>query len=289
MDEWLIETNTKLVSEGVPAESRYRRARKLWVAELSAYREGCGDTEEEKNSLRIIEERSFAHVESFFLTKGRKRHATGIVGRPIYRAAFYYLGDFWPFYVPLIMGQRAVRFLECLESPPEIASMLRQDEFGLAEFAKFGEDCIDYGYAIGEVGGRGLSPTANRFFVSADAHLTATSQMLFMAPEDTKPLLDAAMSIEIFCKAYLAVTENKAEDQLKKKYSHNVERLVQACCNSGLSELYPLVPYVKTLPGVEGRYSTEECVLGELWAGYRAALMTGVTILRDLTGRDCRK
>jgi len=287
--DWLTRTNQKLINEGVPADRRFRKARALWWAELLPDRWAYGESGAEYERLQIEQERSFAEIESFFVTQGQKRRARGMIGGPIYRGAFYYFGNFWPFFVPLVMGQRGVRFLECLDAPPEFLSMLRRDEFGLNEFSRFGEDCIDYGYAIDEVISKGLSPTANRFFVSADAHLTATSQMLFMEPHDTKPLLDAAMSIEIFCKAFMAVKENKTENELREKYRHNVKKLIRACLDAGLSDLSEVITIVDNLPGVEGRYTTTESVLGELWLAYRAALLVGVTILRELAGRDCRK
>ena len=130
---------------------------------------------------------------------------------------------------------------------------------------------------------------ALRFLLSADAHLTATSQMLFMDPKDSKPLLDARMSIEIFCKAYIAVKLDHTEDELRKKYSHDVNALIRDSIGLGLSDLTKLVAIVQSLPKVEERYKTTECVLGELWQAYRAALLVGVTVLRTLTDRDCRK
>lgn len=287
--EWLFETNKNLAAEGVPAEKRLQEARAIWYSELLPDRLACGDSEAEYNLLQAAQQRSFANIESFFLTQNEKRLATGLIGGPIYRGAFYYLGEFWPFFVPLIMGQIKLRFLKYLEVPPEISAVLMHDEFGLREFSFFAQDCVDYGYAIDEVMSKDFPDTANRFFVSADAHLSATSQMLFMGPRDTKPILDAAMSIEIFCKAFLAAKDGKSETQLRLKYSHDVKKLVSACSNSGLTELSQVAAIVDSLPHVDGRYQTTECVFGELWQAYRAALFVGVTVLRHLTGRDCRK
>ncbi len=113
--------------------------------------------------------------------------------------------------------------------------------------------------------------------------------MLFMEPKDSKPLLDTAMSIEIFCKAFLAVKQNLTEDDLRKKYRHDVNALIRDCIGLGLSDLTKAVAVVSRLPRVEDRYKTAECVLGELWQAYRASLVVGVTVLRSLTFRDCRK
>jgi len=287
--DWLATTNIKLAAEGVPVENRYRQARALWYEELLPDRLACGDSELQYNQLQIAQEQSFANIESFFLTHNQKRLATGMLGGPIYRGAFYYLGDFWPFLVPLILGgPRTVRFLKYLDAPQEVLAMLRQDEFGITEFSRFGEDCFDYGYAIDEIMSRGLPITSNRFLISADAHLSATSQILFMGARDTKPLLDAAMSIEIFCKAFLAATKSNTETQLRK-YRHNVSALMDSCIDSGLSELSLVKGLVESLPKVDGRYRTTECIFGEVWQAYRTALFVGVTILRNLSGRDCRK
>lgn len=287
--EWLTETNSKLADQGIPPNERHQKAHALWWAELQPDVLACGDSEAEYTQLQIEQQRSLAHIESFFLTQGIKRRNSGMIGGPIYRGAFYYLGEFWPFFVPLIMGMRKIRFLERLQVPPDVSSLLQKDAISLKEFSPFCEDCIDYGYAIDEVLSLPLPDVALRFLLSADAHLTATSQMLFMEPKDSKPLLDATMSIEIFCKAFLAAKLNRTEKQLRDKYSHNVNALIHDCIGLGLSDLKKVVALVKTLPNVEERYKTTECVLGELWQAYRASLLVGVTILRALTTRDCRK
>lgn len=287
--EWLFETNAALVRKGVPPVERHRQASALWWRELQPDVLACGDSEAEYLQLQIEQKRSFAHIESFFLTDQLKRQRTGIVGGPIYRAAFYYLGEFWPFFVPLIAGSVKVRFLDHLQIPSEVSAMLRSDGVSLEEFASFCEDCIDYGYAIHEILSSPVPDITLGFLLSADAHLTATSQMLFMNPKDSKPLLDARMSIEIFCKAYLAAKLNQTKDQLRNKYRHKVNDLINDCMGLGLSDLGKAVAIVKGLPDVEERYKTSECVFGELWQAYRASLLVGVTVLRSLTSRDCRK
>ena len=287
--EWLFKTNSKFADEGIPPDQRHKKAYALWWAELQPDVLACGDSEAEYDHLQMEQQRSFAHIETFFLTHTMKRQSSGMIGGPIYRSAFYYLGEFWPFFVPLIMGMPKIRFLEHLQMPSEVLATLRSDAVSLEEFARFCEDCIDYGYAIDEVLSRPVPDVTLRFLLSADAHLTATSQMLFMDPKNSKPLLDATMSIEIFCKAFLAAKLNRTENQLRKKYSHDVNALIHDCIGLGLSDLKKLVPLVNTLPNVQERYKTTECVLGELWQAYRASLLVGVTILRSLTNRDCRK
>jgi len=288
--EWLAETNAELAKQGIPPHTRHRKAHTLWWRDLQPDVLACGDSEAEYHHLQIEQQRSFAHIDSFFLTQRMKRRNLGIIGGPIYRGAFYYLGEFWPFFVPLILGgPRKIQFLEHVQIPPDVLELLRHDAVSLDEFTLFCEDCIDYGYAIDEVLSLSVPDVTLRFMLSADAHLTATSQMLFMDPKDSKPLLDATMSIEIFCKAFVAAKLNRTENQLRKKYSHNVNALLQECIGLGLSDLKKVVALAETLPNVDERYKTTECVLGELWQAYRASLLVGVTILRSLTSRDCRK
>ncbi len=161
--EWLAETNSQLADQGIPPNERHKKAHALWWAELLPDELACRDSEAEYHHLQIEQRRSFAHIEAFFLTQQMKRRSSGMIGGPMYRAAFYYLGEFWPFDVPLIMGQIKVRFLKHLQIAPDALAMLKSDKVSLGEFTLFCEDCIDYGYAIEKVLSVPVSDVALRF------------------------------------------------------------------------------------------------------------------------------
>src|SRR4051794_34628380 len=92
--QWLVNTNVDLAAESVPAGDRHLKARALWFKELSADLLACGASEAEYRKFQFDQQRSLAHIESFFLTQKQKMRNTGLIGFPVYRAAFYFLGEF---------------------------------------------------------------------------------------------------------------------------------------------------------------------------------------------------
>lgn len=285
--QWLEETNAEFKQQGIiDGEQKIRAAISKWRNENRENIERMlKDENLDREMLRQQIDSQDMKIKAFFLTKSSKDR--GYIYPP-FVGIYYYQGYFWEIIVPFIMGMRGINFFECLRMSDEFRRQLYSDEDSIDEYILVCADSIDYGYGIMEVESKCNSDFSKELFRSADKHLRATISLLNQEKASSKAVEDARMSVEIFLKAYLTVKENLTDNDLRRQIGHNLETAIDRCITNGLNELTPLRNKFHLLPEVQSRYEAPELTFGELWNAYRLAHVTGTTILRNLTGRDCR-
>ena len=279
--QWLEETNAALRSDGVEASDRVRKAELQWRRENVEAMIAAGEVD--VHARNAFMDFQINEIRSFFLTQTNKDR--GYI-QPPFVGIYYSCGEFWEASVPLIMGRVAVNAFKQLMMPDDLKIVIQQNPETLVEYLSFYADCLDYAYMIDNV--RGGSDFALKLFLSGDYHLRGSGSLLYQKMANSKAFEDARMAVEIFLKAFIAAKVNLSDKDLREQIGHKLDIAVDRCINLGVKDLSQIRDYVVAFPDVSSRYSLEERTFGELWGAYRVAHMVGTSVLRSLTGRDCR-
>ncbi len=279
--QWLEDMAAELDRQGVGSNLRAEQAEKTFRKEFVVGPKSTEDFNAQWNHLN----QQIEKIHSFFLTQTNKDRGyicaqfTGI---------YYFFGEFWKFSIPLVMGQRRLHAFKYLEMPFELQKRLASDVNSVKDYAGVFFDSVDYGYGIEEVERRCPNNLSKQLFRSGDKHLHAARALLCQQQASSKAIEDARMAIEIFLKAFIVAHDGLTDDELRRQFSHDLDRLADRCIVLGLTDLGPVKNKIVALPDVQTRYDAKERTFGELWGAYRVALAVGVAVLRPLTGRDCR-
>jgi predicted transposase YbfD/YdcC len=282
--QWLEETNAEFIQQGITGgEEKIRLAVAKWRKDNvpSFQADKNLDFEMLRRHLEIQDDK----IKSYFLTQTAKDR--GYI-QPPFVGLYYFQGNFWEIVVPFVLGRVGINIFDCLKMPHQLQRILASDEESLQEYITVWADCLDYAYAINEVEYKCGNDFSRELFKSADKHLRATISLLNQEKASSKSIEDARMSIEIFLKAYLSVKENLTDEDLRKQIGHHLDKGIDRCVNNGLNELTQIKNKLHLFPEIHSRYAATERTLGELWTAFRLSHTTGTTILRNLTGRDCR-
>lgn len=214
-------------------------------------------------------------------------HAIG----PIFVGALHFDAAIWPIFVPVGYGEFALQLNRSLRTMPEkIYSRLATNARAIQEACAVWADCIDYGYGIDQFRGPAkVDPMTYRMLKSGDKELRAAVDLLIAARPTQKAMETSRLAVEMFLKAFLASAKGLT-DKEARKFGHNMDALLTECLvASPASELRVISGKLKMFPDVNARYEPGEFKLRELWYGYALAQSIASTLIRDLTGRDCRK
>ena len=282
-EAWFEDLNQRLSDEGVPHISRPMRA----IQELSkAYScEISSDSAQWKS------------VFNWFKHNAPPR--SDQIGAQ-FTATYYSDTYFWK--VPTLHTYGAVEVfpLRSIEGMSERArTRIASDKQALHEYLLLWADAADYGAGFSEVlATKELSEFAKNLAKSGDQELRGTVQLLVGEKRsNAKAMQSARMATELFLKAYLAAHCKMSEEDGKKKYVHNLEKLTKEVSNvSGSKCPEELSEVWKIFPGIEARYLGEMYPNERLWKGYRAAQVAATLFVRSLaTGihdssskNDCR-
>lgn len=289
--QWLEETVNEFRQSGITdGRKKSRLAVEKWRRENAV-----------KLSLVIDFETAMQHqyaqidkIKSYFLTqsdKDRRYIGATFVG------IFYYSGSFWEFVVPTVLGRASIKLLDQLEMAKEIRQDFYKDKDALNKYISVYEDTIDYCYGINEIEKICPNDFSKELFRSGDKHIRSAISLLNQEKANGKAIEDARMAVEIFLKAFLSIKENLSDKDFKANYGHFLERslnnkrylgLFESSISHNLNDLSNIKSRIGIFPPVESRYEATEWTLGELWTAYWLALETGVTVLRELTGRNSK-
>jgi hypothetical protein len=284
-DEWLEGTNRDFADRAINVHERFDHAERKWQQEHPEDFT-LNDGEDEASLLTLIAP-EINKIRSFFLTQRNKD--LGWIGFPLLAGIYYYGGAFWEVEIPMAFGMPRIDMLGQVKMPTELKRQLATIQADRIDYIGVFGESFDYAYSIEELDHHSLPPLANQLFASGDKHLRAVKALLFQSKASSKAIEDARMTIEMFLKGHIVLVDGLTDTELKKVYSHNLEKLVSRCVDSNLRELDKHKSRILQLPDISSRYEAEERTFGELWAAYRLALKTALLILRPITGRDFHK
>lgn len=281
--DWLEATNAELVQQGVDVNERVIAAEQKWRQENSKLLDlnNADDLQTIFDEIELEVDK----IRSFFLTAINKENE---YIQPMFTSVFYFYGGFWRVVIPVVMGAPRINSLRYVEIPRELYARLVSDEESLRDYISVFADSYDYGYAIDEVRSRPFTNLSKNLFESGNRHLKACVSLLFQQEANSKVVEDARMSIEIFLKAFIAAAEKLTDNDLRRTYGHDLEKLIDRCVALGVNDLDSIKVKILALPAVQSRYDAQERTFGELWGAYRLALTVATAILRPIVGRDCR-
>ncbi len=81
------------------------------------------------------------------------------------------------------------------------------------------------------------------------------------------------MATEMFLKAYLGIFGSITEEDARKRFSHDLDKLLRECARvRSSSDLDNLSELTRVFPPIGDRYRALEYDGQQLWSGYDAAL-----------------
>jgi len=273
-DEWLKSTNEKLSREEVP------HARRPWEAWLS----WCEDAGVSSSLNDPDVKRIFDWFEQN--TKaGSQRFG------PLYVGSFYYDTCFWPVFIPVVVGKRTLDPTKSLRTmPASIKQRLQRDRHEFTHYLSVWADCVDFAFGV-EACMRSACPNAfsRELFKSGTQELNETVTLLHERTPNPSAYESARMTTEKFLKAFPASKNRLTEREAIKVFGHNLIRLLTRCLEvDGKSELRAIRTELNRLPQVRERYTGAHRTNVQLWHAYSVAQFAAATVVRSVTGRDCR-
>lgn len=217
------------------------------------------------------------------------RAGTHEIGQ-MFGGVLFYDHEAWPLSVPIIMGTCKLDLLKAIKGMPEpILRSFSRDTHSLERAAKLWAECIDYGSGMDDLD-KTLATDGNArgLLFSGDDKLRATVELILRKPPSQEVVMTARFATEMFLKGYIAARKGLSEAEAKKLW-HHLDRALEACLKiAPHSELRDLGQDVLAFPDVEERYNASNRPLRDLWDAYAIAQRVGATVVRELSGRDCR-
>jgi hypothetical protein len=273
-DDWLTEVNRRFRTEEIPPRQRPWLAWKLWALETGV-------------SLALGSP-PVDHIFEWF--KRNTESGSQLVG-PAYVGAFYYDAGFWPLVIPVVYGTVALDPVESLKATPvPVIAELQKSPRDTANFVSTFLDCADYGLHGPDVTGAKLfAPPGQELFRAADKALTSCAELLVPGRPNQKALELARDAVEIHLKSYLAGFHGFTIKDIRN-LGHDLAACLRECeVADPTSEFTRIRPHLSDFPDIQERYSAPGWSLNRLWSGYRMAQFVGATLVRIVTGTDCRK
>lgn len=272
-DDWIVRTNEDLNREGVALKQR------PWLAWIrwSQFTDSSHSMDS-PDARRIFE-----------WYEQNSKPGTFHIG-PVYLGSLYFDDTYWPISIPVVFGRVKVSALDSLESMPlQVQERLRRDRPKWGEFCGVWADCLDYGIGIGGLQKGKSTSTFGQSLLTAGHHqLTGAVTLLHEKNPNSKAADSARFATEIFLKAYLA-SKGTLDDTGARNLGHNLVKALDACSAlNTATELQALRKGLALFPDVSDRYAATNKPGSLIWQCYQMAQFTGATVVRELTGRDCR-
>jgi hypothetical protein len=273
-DAWIRKTDEALSRSGVLPRQRPWKA----LGELSTYL---------KKPIALNDPEARRVFEWF---EKNSREGTHNIGS-LYRGVHYFDHEVWPISIPLAYGTCQLDLERSIAAMPDgLRKRLLLNSKDMTELSSVWVDCLDYGYGMDDLEkASALPPLSMQFLLAADKELRSTVGLLLERPPSQKAIETARMATEMFLKMYVIHHEGVDEQAVKTGIGHNLEKVLQRCLLiRPRSDLGIAAPRLAMFPSIDDRYKPGDRPLRHLWAGYSTAQFIGTTIVRELSGRDCR-
>lgn len=109
-----------------------------------------------------------------------------------------------------------------------------------------------------------------------------------MYPPNSRGLLSAGMATEMALKAFLVFHSGFKEEDLKSKFGHNLEKLLDAASSRAPTSEFCRLRGRLNFPPIGTRYEGIEWQGKHLWEGYKNAQFVASALMRHITGRNVR-
>ena len=271
--EWLERTNKELSERNVPHAARPWDA----IDKLSFERVG---------GVSIPSPVATQIFQWFEANSPKGSHLIGA----LFTAAYYFDAYFWKVTIPFAYGIVRMDALDSIDMPLSIKTKLTSSKTQSRDYAALWIDAMDYGYAQNDVRmSQNLNKSAKEFFASGDRELRTTVTLLVESPTPSPKAMETSrMCVEMFMKAYLCAHEGKEERELKTKFGHNLQRLIEECVKHE-AEFSRLQGLIGLFPEVGSRYKAQVYPRENLWSAYCVAQCSATIVVRSLTDRDSRE
>jgi hypothetical protein len=174
--------------------------------------------------------------------------------------------------------------------PGPVLETLLSNSRAVQNAAALFADCLDYGLGIDELDkSTKLVGTARELIFSGNEKLNATVELLLGRPPSPEVTQKAQFAAEMFLKGYIAARKGLTEKEART-ISHDLDKALAVCLSiTPHSDLRIIGPHLAVFPPIDARYKPGTRSLHQLWTAYSVAQCTGSSVVRELTGRDCRR
>ncbi len=274
-EDWLERLNRKMGEDGVPHIRRPFEAIGIW-------------TRDHNCSMRLDSPTAEVVFQWFKARSPEGAHALG----SLFTGVYFFDAYFWKVSVPVAYGTVQLNALDQIpELPKSLKQRLLADRLLLADYLALWVDAKDYGYGIDDIRrGRKLAGFAAELAASGDQGLRATVRLLTESRHASpKAMESAALTTEIFLKAYLAAHAGLTESEAKNRLGHNLSMAVDECKRFGrIIEFDQVAKMLSVFPPPGNRYKGSDYDDRALWVAYRVSQLTAATFTRSVTDRDSR-
>ena len=205
-----------------------------------------------------------------------------------HQGVFYYDSEFWSVSIPLIYGQVQLNSLDALhEMPPQIKSSLMKDNRKIWDYVIFWADCVDFGYAYGDLY---QSKSHNSFGIqllhAGYEELASATALLLEHRPNKRATMNCRMATEMLFKSFICLKRGLSEKEAKD-LGHNLNRLLSEFIEcSGYKHLVALKKLLVVFPEVHERYKEQSAKNSDLFDAYCFAQSIGALLAREFTDRN---
>lgn len=205
-----------------------------------------------------------------------------------HQGAYFYDAEFWSVSIPLIYGNVEINCLDALhEMPTSIKSSLTNDKGLFWDYVVFWTDCIDFGYAYGDLCD---SKDHNTFGIQLlkagyEELASATSLMLEHQPNG-RAIMNSRMASEILMKSFICLKRGLTEKEAKK-LGHDLKSLLKELIKcSGYTTLDGMYGLISVFPEIHKRYNEQAAPKIDIFNAYAFAQSIGALLAREFTDRN---
>ena len=205
-----------------------------------------------------------------------------------HQGVFLYDAEFWSVSIPLMYGEVEINCLDALhDMPSNIRASLTNDKRTYWEYVYFWSDCIDFGYAYGDL----VEDQKQKGFciellkAGYEELSSATSLMLEHRP-NKRAILNSRMAAEMLMKSFICLKQGLTEEEAKN-FGHNLKSLLKEFIKcSGYNTLECMHDLLTVFPKIHERYNEQLATKNDIFSAYVFAQSVGAILAREFTDRN---
>jgi len=205
-----------------------------------------------------------------------------------HQGAFYFDSEFWSVSIPLVYGEVTLNSLDALHKMPDrIKSILKSDSQELCKYVVFWADCIDFGYAYGDlIQSKSHGVFGIQLLHAGYEELSSATSLLLEKRPNGRAILNCRMATEMLLKSFIYLKQGLSESEAKR-LGHDLKALLNRFIEcSGYANLKVLEPLLKIFPEIGARYSEQTSESAQLFEAYCFAQSIGALLARAFTDRN---
>jgi hypothetical protein len=273
LSEWLEAFNQRMGQEGVPHLGRPQRA---WL-------EWCRETGERFGSDDPKAKQIFGWFES-------QSPEDSLSVPNVFTGAFYFDAYFWHVDIRILYGtQKLVGRDVLLSMPASTMEKLFRSVDDVENFRALWADCLDYGYGIRCLHLDHVTDFWQRLVQSGDSKLRSAVENLCKPMPGPNAMQSSREACEMFLKAFLARNDGLIEDDARKKYSHDLSKLLDRIIAITPNQIFTEArKRLSSFPAVDDRYKGKVYPGSDQWSAFKVAQTVAAEVIRGFTTQNVR-